>query len=207
MPSSAQVTTHSTNNNLHPGIVDQPRRQHTKAEMAAFQAEEAEKKLQKELEKQVKVDRIAVLEKVLEDELEATPRPNFKQKLRRRQAYLEIPVNEDSKGSGEESEDADQYFEPTSGNKVTTDSGIETETLPKKKKKANKEPVRVAIKAACSSVGNEGMVKEGPAKEKRLAGTFNDSSHKAGKEVPHGGCVSDQLGQGITNDGQIKVKR
>src|ERR1700720_2746718 len=117
--------------------------------MAAFLAEQAEKKLQKELEKQAKVEWIAMLEKVLEDEPEATPRPDFKWKLRRSKAYLEIPVNVDKKGSDEESWDADQDFEPTSGNKVMTESRIKTER-PKKKKKTSKEPVRVAIKAARS---------------------------------------------------------
>jgi len=206
MPSSAQVTTRSTNNNFHPGIVDQRRRRHTKLEMAAFRAEEAEKKLEKELEKQEKVNRIAMLEKALDDEVEATPHPDFKRKLRRSKAYLEIPVNEDSMGS-EESRDADQDFEPTSGNEVTTESGMETEpeTPPKKKKKTNKEPVRAAITAARSSVNNERTAKEGQAKP--LAGAFNNPSHEAGIEVPHGGRVSVRSAEYGTNDRQIKVKR
>jgi hypothetical protein len=202
MPLSSQVTTRTTNNNLHPGAVDQPRRRRTKAEMAAFRSEEAEKKLQKELEKQAKVDRIAELEKVLENdsELEATPRPNFKRKLRRCKAYqnLEVPINGGSKGSKDDSQVADQDFEPTSGNEVTTaESGAETEldTPLKKKKKVDKEPMRARIKAARSvMVNNEGTAKEGPDKEP-LA--------DAGKEVPHGSRVSAR----VTNGAQIKVTK
>ncbi|KAI0245556.1 hypothetical protein BJV78DRAFT_1308905 [Lactifluus subvellereus] len=96
-----------------------------------------QKKKQKELEQQAKVDQIAMLEKTLEDEPDLTPHPNSKWKLCRSKAYLEIPVYDDSKGSKEEGEDADQDFKPASN-------------MPKRKK-ANKEPVRAAIKAVRSS--------------------------------------------------------
>jgi hypothetical protein len=164
--------------------------------MAAFRAQEAEKELQKQSERNAKVNRIATLERALEDDPEATPCPNFKRKLRRTEAYLETVATEASKGSEEGSQATAQDFEPPSGDDVATESvgEIELNTPPKKKKKVN-ETVRAAIKAARSS---QGTAKEGPAKE-LLAG-----SHGAGKELPHGGCVS--ASAHIINDGgQIKA--
>jgi len=191
MPLSSWVT-HTTNINLHPGAIDQLRYRHTKAEMAAFQAEESKKKLQNKLEKQAKVNRIAMLEKVLDDKLEATPCPNFKWKLCSKACSEtpDIPVNKDliySKESKEESQVTDQDFKPTSGDDVTTtESGVETdlETPLKKKKKANKEPVQEAIKAACSHVmvNDEGTAKEG---EKEALTGASGFGPRAGKDMPH----------------------
>ena len=187
MPSSARVTTRSANNNQHPGIVDRPRLRRTKQEMAAIRAQEAEEKLQKQLEKKAKIERIAKLERALGDDLKATPRPVSKRKLRHTETFRKTLV-ESSKGSEEESQPTDQDFESPSGDDVATKSGCEVEldSPPKKKKKQNKETVRAAIKAARSIEGAAG-------------------SHGAGKELPHGGCVSASA-QGIINDGNGQIK-
>jgi hypothetical protein len=119
--------------------------------MAAVRAQEAEGKLQKQLEKKAKIEWIANVERALGDDLEATPRPVSKRKLRHTKTLREILVDESSKGSEEECQPADQDFEPPSGDDVATESGceeVEPDTPPKKKKKVNKETVRAAIKAA-----------------------------------------------------------
>jgi hypothetical protein len=150
--------------------------------MAAVRAQQEEKRVQEQLEKQAKIGRIATLENTLEDDPEATLCPNSKWKLRHTKTFLEILVDESSKGSEEESWATDQDFDPPSGDDVATKSGceIELDSPPKKKKKVNKETVRAAIKAV-------------------------RSSERTAKELPHGSCVSASA-QGIINDGNGQIR-
>jgi hypothetical protein len=150
--------------------------------MAAVWAQQEEKRVQEQLEKQAKIGRIATLENALEDDPEATPCPNSKWKLHHTKTFLEILVDESSKGSEEESQATDQDFNPPSGDDMVTESGceIELDSPPKKKKKVNKEMVQAAIKVV-------------------------RSSERTVKELPCGSCVS-ALAQGIINDGNGQIR-
>jgi hypothetical protein len=83
--------THPTNTAQHPGNPDMKRHHRTKAEMEKCRAEEAKKRVQEDLDQKAKIDRIASVEQRLTDELNVTPRPAIKQRLRRTTTFLELP--------------------------------------------------------------------------------------------------------------------
>jgi len=188
--------TRPANTAQHPGNPDKKRQRRTKAEMEEYRAQEAEKKKQKDLDQKAKIDRIASVEQRLTEELDVTPRPAIKQRLRRTTAFLELPLDGNPKDliTDESSLSAynDDEFEPPTdrpGTEVETETESESEAPPKKKKKTAKEPVRTAIKAAlaCDSEGGKKGLEGSSAEEPTKGTTFAD-----GKKLPHGDNVFDR---------------
>jgi len=175
--------TRPANTAQHPGNPDKKRQRRTKAEMEEYRAQEAEKKKQKDLDQKAKIDRIASVEQRLTEELDVTPRPAIKQRLRRTTAFLELPLDSNPKDliTDESSLSAyndDEFEPPTDRPGTEVETKTETETPPKKKKMA-KESVRTAIKAALArdpEGGKKGSVPEEPTKGHPFAD---------GKKLPH----------------------
>ena len=189
--------TRAANANQHPGAADKKRQHRTKAEMEVVRAQEAEKKVQKELDQKAKVDRIASIELRLTEELDVTPRPPIKQRLRRTSSYALLPLDDKMVDDRMEDvtvdESSDNEFQPTLGYERETEVEIETETdrPPKKKKKVAKEPVRAAVKAAQLAVSAAMELTNGN-KDASVAGGTIGHELAAGKKLPHGDNVSDR---------------
>jgi hypothetical protein len=176
--------TRTSNSSKHPGNPDKKRQRRTKAEMEEYRAKEAEKQKQNNLDQKAKIDRIASVEQRLTDELDITPRPAIKQRLRRTTTFLELPLDDNPKDlnlfTDESSAYNDDEFEPPTDHAGTE---VETETSecpPKKKKKTAKEPVRAAVKAALA--GNS----EGGNKGEAEGATTKGHPFADGKILPHG---------------------
>ncbi|KAF8488815.1 hypothetical protein F5888DRAFT_1800402 [Russula emetica] len=196
--------TRSTNTDKHPGNPDKKRERRTKAQMEEFRAQEAEKQKQKELDEKAKTDRIDTVEQRLTGELDVTPRPTIKQRLRRTTAttaFLELPLgnNPDVVANNAFPDDSsltnDDEFQPTSESATEcadkTDDETETELPPKKKKKIAKEPVPVAAAQVASDAGKS---KGGKKKLEALivVSTLTSKGNHLtdGKKLPHGDNVS-----------------
>ncbi|KAN0103836.1 hypothetical protein V8E52_011587 [Russula decolorans] len=160
--------TRSTNSNKHPGNPDKKRERRTKAQMEEFRVQEAKKKEQEELDTKAKADRIANVERKLAEEVDITPRPTIKQRLRRTHAFQEpeVPLGNNPKDvfSDNSSLTNDDEFqpEPTSSSATEraasdkTDDESETELPPKKKAKTAKEPVQVQVSNNAGSGKSKG---------------------------------------------------
>jgi hypothetical protein len=185
MPSTSFTTmthkTRSTNADQHPGVADKKRQHCTKAEMEVVHTQEAEKKVQKELDQKVKVDRITSIEQRLTDELDVTPRPPIKQRLCPTTSYAILPLDDRMEDvTGDES--SNNKFQPTSGYERETKVKIKTETdRPPKKKKVVKKLVRTAVKAAQLAVSNAIELTNGN-KDTLVAGGTKGHELVAGKK-------------------------
>src|SRR5882724_5631162 len=91
--------TRTANTAQHAGDPGKKRHRHTKAEMEEYRTQEAEKQKQKDLDQKAKVDQITSVEQRLTDELDVTPRPAIKQRLRHTTAFLELPLDGNPKDS------------------------------------------------------------------------------------------------------------
>jgi hypothetical protein len=202
--------TRSTNTNKHPGNPDKKRERRTKVQMEEFRAQEAEKQKQKELDKKAKADRIASVEKKLAEEVDVTPRPAIKQRLRRTYAFQEpeFPLDNNPKDTFPDNSsltnDDDFQPEPTSSSateraadKTDDESDSETGLPPKKKTKTTKEPVHVVAVQPSSNAG-ECRESKGKNPKKNLeasivVSTLTTKGNQLAdeKKLPHGDNVSD----------------
>ncbi|KAN0105548.1 hypothetical protein V8E52_010929 [Russula decolorans] len=196
--------TRSTNSNKHPGNPDKKRERRTKAQMEEFRVQEAKKKEQEELDTKAKADRIANVERKLAEEVDITPRPTIKQRLRRTHAFQEpeVPLGNNPKDvfSDNSSLTNDDEFqpEPTSSSATEraasdkTDDESETELPPKKKAKTAKEPVQVQVSNNAGSGKSKGGKKNSEvsiAVSTLITTKGNQLADE--KKLPHGDNVSD----------------
>jgi hypothetical protein len=162
--------TRSTNPHKHPGNPDKKRERRTKVQMEEFRAQEAEKQKQKELDKKAKAERIASVERKLAEEVDVTPRPAIKQRLRRTYAFREpeLPLgnnpNDAFPDNSSLTNDDEFQPEPTSSSATEreadkTDNESETELPPKKKTKTIKEPVHEAVQVSSNAGKSKGEKK------------------------------------------------
>jgi len=196
--------TRSTNSNKHPGNPDKKRERRTKAQMEEFRVQEAKKKEQEELDTKAKADRIANVERKLAEEVDITPRPTIKQRLRRTHAFQEpeVPLgnnpNDAFLDNSSLTNDDEFQPEPTSSSATEraasdkTDDESETELPPKKKAKTAKEPVQVQVSNNAGSGKSKGGKKNSEvsiAVSTLITTKGNQLADE--KKLPHGDTVSD----------------
>jgi hypothetical protein len=194
--------TRSTNSQKQPGNPDKKRDRRTKVQMEEFRAQEAEKQKQKELDEKVKADRIASVERKLAEEVDVTPCPTIKQRLRRANAFQEpdFPLvknpNDMFPDNSSLTNDDDFQPKPTSSPATEradkTDDETETELPPKKKKKTTKEPVCVAQVSSNGVESKEGKKNLGTSIAVSTL-TTKGNLFADGKKLPRGDNVSDGI--------------
>ena len=205
--------TRSTNANKHPGNPDKKRERRTKAQMEEFRAQEAEKQKQKELDEKAKADRLASVERKLAEEVDVTPCPTKKRRLRCTNAFQEpdFPLASNPNASAGDmipdnsslTTGNDDDFQPVptlssaserADSDKTGDDETETELPPKKKKKTSKQPVHAARVSTGSNGGESKQGKKNLGTSIAVSTlTTKGNQHADGKKLPHGDNVLMEL--------------